>query len=112
MKKTTYRVETEIREESRTTTKIEYFETAEEAEKDYESKDNDYLYKEIEEQIKYKGKWIYRPWIKNERNKIKMINAWCTLYIGEENIIGRQNLNGTEWLDMYENEWKEKLNEN
>ena len=78
MKKTTYRVETEIREESQTTTKIEYFETAEEAEKDYERKDNDYLYKEIEEQIKYKGKWIYRPWIKNERNKIKMNNARST----------------------------------
>ena len=117
MKKTKYRVETEIQEEYASIIKIEYWETPEEAEKDYENKDNDYLYKEIKEYIKYKGKWIYRPWVKIDRNRISKINAWCTLYINEDNInedniIGRQNLNGTEWLDMYEDEWMKKLNEN
>ena len=117
MKKTKYRVETEIQEEYASVIKIEYWETPEEAEKDYESKDNDYLYKEIKEYIKYKGKWIYRPWVKIDRNRISKINAWCTLYINEDNIdedniIGRQNLNGTEWLEMYEDEWRKKWNEN
>lgn len=112
MEKTKYRVETEIQEEYASITKTEYFQTQEEAEKDYESKDNDYLYKEIKDYIKYKERWIYRPWIKKERNRISKINAWCTLIIDEENIIGRKNLNGTEWLEMYENEWKEKLYEN
>ena len=111
MEKTKYRVETEITEDFESSKKIEYFKTAEEAEKDYESKDNDYLYAEIKDHIKYKGKWIYRPWVKNDQNKIKKINAWCTLIIDEDNIIGMQNLNGTEWLDMYEEEWEKKLNE-
>ena len=112
MEKTKYRVETEITEDYASITKIEYFETQEEAEKDYKSKNKDYLYNEIKGYIKYKEKWIYRPWVKKERNRISKINAWVTLYIGEENIIGRQNLNGTEWLNMYENYWKERLNEN
>lgn len=112
MKKTKYRVETEITEDYASITKIVYFETPEEAEKDYERKDNDYLYREIKEYIKYKEKWIYRPWVKKERKRIRKINARCTLYIGKENIIGRQNLNGTEWLEMYKDEWKKKLYEN
>ena len=112
MEKTKYKVTTEIQVQYESIIKIEYFETQEEAEKDYESKGNDYLYKEIKDYIKYKGKWIYRPWVKIDRNRISKINAWCTLIIDEENIIGRKNLNGTEWLEMYEDEWRKKLSEN
>ena len=70
MEKTKYKVETEIQVEYESMIKIEYFKTQEEAEKDYESKDNDYLYKEIKDYIKYKGKWIYRPWVKIDRNRM------------------------------------------